>query len=435
MADVSPFTGKQAAAIMASLSHNHLTVSRGKTLSAILALAMLSSATVFSEPAPVDVLMMGFIVALCLLGGGRLGVVTTANLVMWLTLVALAFVATAFSPDFSEAVKHQAVTLFLALGAVAMAAFVAQDPAPRARLILNCYVAAIAMACLLGYLGYFKLLPGAYDLFTSYGRARGSFKDPNVFGAAVCPAIIYLVWQLLRQPTRQSLIPALLCLFMMPALLISFSRGAWVSLAVSLAVLGLIALTRTRRRSDHIRMAVYGMVGLMTLAITLMAMLQIPQVNRLMQERASLTQGYDEGPEGRFGGQKKAVQLILDNPLGIGTHTFRTTYHHEEVHNVYLTMFHYAGWFGGLLFLASVLMTFVIGINGALRIGTLQGGLVVATASLAGLMVEGLVIDSDHWRHLFIILALIWGLSDARATTTPSRHRSDDLVSVDARRR
>ena len=69
---------------------------------------------------------------------------------------------------------------------------------------------------------------------------------------------------------------------------------------------------------------------------------------QLMQERASLTQGYDEGPEGRFGGQQKAVRLILDNPFGIGTHTFREKHHHEEVHNVYLTMFHYAGWIGGL---------------------------------------------------------------------------------------
>lgn len=420
---------------MASLALNRLTVPRGAILSAILALAMLSSSVVFSEPAPVDVLLLGFIVALCILGGGRLGAVTTANLVLWLPLLALAFVATVLSPDFGAAVKHQAVTLFLLLAGVAIAAFIAQDPIPRFRLVMVCYVVTMVVASILGYLGYFDVLPGAYDLFTNYGRARGTFKDPNVFGAALCPAIVYLVWLVLRQPTRQSLVPAALCLFMMPGLMLSFSRGAWVSLLVSLAVLGLIALLRTRRRADHNRLVIYGVAGFMALSVTLVAVLQIPQVSQLMQERASLTQGYDEGPEGRFGGQQKAVQLILDNPFGIGTHTFREKHHHEEVHNVYLTMFHYAGWIGGLLFIASVVLTFVVAVDGALRIGALQGGFAVATAALAGLIVEGLVIDLDHWRHFFIILALVWGLSDARPTAVASASRRGDAADGARRRR
>lgn len=421
---------------MATHALHNLTISRATVLSAILALAILSSSIVFSEPAPVDALLAGFIVALCVLGGHRLGATTICNLVIWLAVVALSFLATTLSPDFGEAVKHQAVTLFLVLAAAAMAAFIAEDPESRARLVLNCYVAAMVMACVLGYLGYFKLLPGAYDLFTNYGRARGSFKDPNVFGGALCPAIVYLVWLVLRQPSRQSVLPALIGLFMLPALLISFSRGAWVSLAVSLIVLGFIALTRTRRQSDHVRMAVYGLAGLVALSVTLIAVLQIPQVSELMQQRASLTQGYDEGPQGRFGGQQKAVQLILENPLGIGTRTFRSVHHHEEVHNVYLTMFHYAGWLGGLLFIAGMLVTLVIGLSGALRIGVLQGGLAVATASLAGLIVEGLVIDLDHWRHFFIILALIWGLSDGRVDkpASPSRRRRFDPSSITIRR-
>lgn len=421
---------------MATLALHNLTISRGTVLSAVLALAVLSSSIVYSEPAPVDVLMLGFIVAFVVLGGGRLGLVTGLNLTVWLAVVALSFVATGWSPDFGDAVKHQAVTLFLVVGAGAIAAFVAQEPEPRVRLVFNCYVAAMVLACLFGYLGYFKLLPGAYDLFTNYGRARGTFKDPNVFGAALCPAIVYLVWSLLRQPWRQSMVPALLCLFIMPALLISFSRGAWVSLAVSLLVLGFIALTRTRRQSDHVRMVGFGVAGFVVLSMTLLTVLQIPTVSNLMQQRASLTQGYDEGPEGRFGGQQKAVRLILENPLGIGTHTFRVRHHHEEVHNVYLTMFHYGGWLCGLLFIASMALTFTVGLSSALRIGALQGGLAVATASLAGMIVEGLVIDFDHWRHFFIFLGLVWGLSDARVTEVPpsSRRRRSDPLSVNIRR-
>lgn len=227
----------------------------------------------------------------------------------------------------------------------------------------------------------------------------------------------------------------MLFLFMAPALLISFSRGAWISLAVSLAVLGAIALMRTRRRSDHMRMAICSVVGLATIVVTVMAVMQIPKVSKLMQQRASLTQGYDEGPEGRFGGQAKAVKLILENPFGIGTHTFRERHHHEEVHNVYLTMFHYAGWLGGLLFITSVLLTLVFGLNYALQFGALQGMLVVAVASFVGLVVEGLVIENDHWRHFFIMLALIWGLCDAQRSRSPisSPRRWSDPLSVSLR--
>jgi O-antigen ligase len=419
---------------MSSFALNNLTIPRSTVLSFVLALAVLSSSIVFTEPAPVDVFMAGFLVALCILGGGRIGPVTTVNLICWLPVLALSFLGVALSHDFTTNVIHQTVTLFLVLTAVGIASFISVDPAPRAKLILNCYMAAITVACLLAYIGYFKLLPGAYDLFTNYGRARGSFKDPNVFGAAVTPAIAYLCWQLLRLPAAKSGIPALLCLFMAPTLLISFSRGAWISLAVSLAVIGLIAWTRTRRQSDRTRMVVYAVAGLVIVAATIVAVLQIPKVSDLMGERASLTQGYDEGPEGRFGGQKKAIRLILENPVGIGTHTFRVVYHHEEPHNVYLTMFLNAGWIGGLLFIASLALSLTVGFAGALRLGPLQGLFTVSTAALAGLLVEGLVIDSDHWRHLFIVLALIWGLSDARLVPVCAPRRAHDPDNVALRR-
>ena len=59
------------------------------------------------------------------------------------------------------------------------------------------------------------------------------------------------------------------------------------------------------------------------------------------------TQSYDEGPDGRFGGQQKAARLILEHPLGIGAQQFAPQHHHEEPHNVYLAMFLNAGWLGG----------------------------------------------------------------------------------------
>ncbi|MDN8867440.1 hypothetical protein Q0M16_13935, partial [Staphylococcus aureus] len=72
-----------------------------------------------------------------------------------------------------------------------------------------------------------------------------------------------------------------------------------------------------------------------------------------------------------------------------------------------------AGWVGGTLYIASVLITLAAGVYAMRRRTALQGPLIVATAAFAGLVFEGFVVDTDHWRHFFIVMALVWGLSDA----------------------
>jgi len=49
-------------------------------------------------------------------------------------------------------------------------------------------------------------------------------------------------------------------------------------------------------------------------------------------------------------------------------------------------------------------------------------------ASFAGLAFEGLVIDTDHWRHFFIIAGIIWGIADALPVPIDQTRRRDDPV-------
>jgi O-antigen ligase len=289
-----------------------------------------------------------------------------------------------------------------------------------------CYVVACLIATAAAFAGYFQLIPSAYDLFTNYGRARGTFKDPNVLGAALAPAILYVAWIALRRPPRQAILAAAVGLPLVLALLLSFSRGAWASAALSLLLVVWLTLVTTRRAADIRRFAVVATLGTATLIAAVGAMLELDAVEDLFAERASLDQSYDEGPEGRFGGQAKAVRLILENPFGIGTHTFRDTYHPEEAHNVYLSQFLNAGWIGGTLYLISVFGTLAAGLYAMRRRTALQGPIIIATAAFAGLAFEGFVIDTDHWRHFFILMALVWGLVDADAPSLSPERRSHD---------
>ncbi len=118
---------------------------------------------------------------------------------------------------------------------------------------------------------------------------------------------------------------------------------------------------------------------------------------------------------------------MLENPFGIGTFTFRDSYHHEEVHNVYLSQFLNAGWLGGMLYIVSV-------------VATLRGRL---PRRLPQRRAAGAVPHrhdrlrrrrpSRAWSstpttgaHFFIIMGCIWGLADAvPPRPDPSRRRGD----------
>lgn len=403
-----------------------LRLSTGTAGAVVVVPAMLSSTIVFSEPAVADVLMMGVILALPLIGVLKPGRAALSGLAAWLVIVALGLAATSASTNMDTATTHQLVTLFLAAGAFVLAAYIAKDPEPRFRLIMTCYAAACLAATVAAFVGYFQVIPSAYDLFTNFGRARGTFKDPNVYGAAMAPAILFAFWMMLREKSLRAFIAAGAALVLLVGVLISFSRGAWISTGVSLIMLAWFTLVRSRRRTDFGRFANVAILGTLGLVVALGAVLKSDAVEKLFEERASLDQSYDSGPDGRFGGQAKAIDLILEHPFGIGTHSFRDTFHPEEAHNVYLTTFLNAGWLGGLLYIAVVVATLVVGIRCSAHNGALQGAFLVSTAAFAGLAVEGFVVDTDHWRHFFLIMACIWGLADAAPPLIDPARRRDD---------
>jgi len=392
----------------------------------LVALAILTGSIVFSEPAIADVLMLGAIVGLPILGCMWLGTFTILNAMglIIVTCLALALAPISATPD--TAIKHQLITLYLIFGSLVIAGFVSQDFEPRFRLIMWCYLIACTVATIAGLIGYFRLLPSFYDLFTNYGRLRGTFKDPNVYGAALIPAFTFITWSLFRDPWRKARVTAIIGLILSVGLILSFSRGAWAASALGVAIVAAIAFARGRRETDAQRISTVSIAGAISLVLAAMLLLQSHEIRELMSQRVSLNQSYDSGPHGRFGGQAKAIELMIEHPFGIGTHTFREVHHHEETHNVYLNVTLYSGWFGGLLYLIVVLTTITVGLRRAMRNGAVQGPLVVATAALAALAFEGLVIDTDHWRHFFLVLGLTWGMIDARPMMIETARRRTD---------
>lgn len=374
-------------------------------------LTIASSAIVFSEPALYDVLMLGAALLLPVVGMVSFSRGLGLYFLIWATIAAGGFIATTQAGIFDVPLTHMGITLYLAVTSVVMAGFVAEAPVKRTRLIMSAYMVAATIAALAALVGYFGLLPGTYDLFTEFGRARGTFKDPNVLGAFLVPALLYAFNEVMNGRSARAALWLALTPILLLGTLLSFSRGAWINLAVSLVVYACFSFATVSTHRLRLKLIAYVLLAAMFIVGLLAAAQSVPQIAELLGTRTSLEQSYDVGPEGRFGGQIKALGLMLTHPLGIGALEFARVYDNEDVHQVYLSMFLNAGWIGGTLYLAMVLITLGLGLRQVVRDRGGEGLSAMLVAAFIGMAFEGVVIDTDHWRHFYLLMAVIWGMA------------------------
>jgi hypothetical protein len=387
-------------------------VPRGTIHAAILSLVWLTfalSGFVFTEPAPVDALLAGLIFLLPAVGLVTVTPALAVYISLWSIAAAAGFLTSTVSRDVAASTTFTMISLYLYAASFVIAAFVARAPLRHARLVHSGWFIAAVTAAVAALVGYFNLLPGAAELFTKFNRASGPFKDPNVFGPFLVAPFLYALHLVLHRPWLRAILPVLAAAILALAVLLSFSRGAWLNLLVALCVYGALAFaTATNPRQ---REKIVGLIagGLALVAVLTIAVLSDDKIGGFLQDRASVTQSYDVGPSGRFGGQDKAVGLILEHPLGIGAGQFTIHHHHEEVHNVFLSIFLNAGWLGGLVYWLMTVLTIVIGARHVLQEGPARPLFLIAYAAFVATACEGIVIDTDHWRGFYILMALVWG--------------------------
>ena len=69
-----------------------------------------------------------------------------------------------------------------------------------------------------------------------------------------------------------------------------------------------------------------------------------------------------------------------------------------------------SGWVGGGIYWILVLTTLGLGFRYILQAGPMRPLFIVLYAAFASTAFEGIVIDTDHWRHFYLLMGLIWGL-------------------------
>ncbi len=379
-------------------------------LNGALFLTILISPLVFIEPSPYEAAaaLLGFA---CI--SARVSVdkklLTLIVLLVFLNVGGLIAVVPVLGQE--KTFQFAAVSLFMAFTAIMYACLFTQDTMSRLSLLRTAYVLAGVFASIIGIVGYFGMFPGAGEAFAKMGRAQATFKDPNVFGPFLIFPILLLAYSILSDRIRlRHLLPLLI---MLSGLFLSFSRGAWIHFGISAAIMvGLMLMTASDLRT---RARLIGMVVLAgaVFAALLAFALSFDAVGDMFDERAKLIQSYDAGTDrGRFYLQTVAIDAILQHPFGMGPLEFSRTYGLQQ-HNVYLQSFLVYGWLGGLSYIMLILLTLAVGLRTVFTATPWQPFLIAAFATFAGVVVEGFVIDTDHWRHFFLLLGLIWGLSVA----------------------
>ncbi|MBR0829486.1 O-antigen ligase family protein [Bradyrhizobium manausense] len=320
----------------------------------------------------------------------------------------------------SEVASWIATSWYMAFTVVFFAMVVSEDTAARLDMLRRGLVVGAMVAAISAVAGYFHLVPGGNDLLTLYGRARGTFKDPNVLGAfLILPSLFVLQSVVLERPGK-AIRNAIAFAIMALAILLAFSRAAWGGLVLTAAfMLALMVLTsrsNTQRSRIIIMTIVAAVLGLALIAV----LLSFDATAEMFKQRASFDQSYDEGRFGRFGRHILGADMALDLPFGIGPLQFHR-YFPEDTHNSYLNAFMSGGWLSGVLYPALVFTTVVIGFRHVFVRVPWQRTYLAVFSAFVGTVGESFVIDTDHWRHFWMMLGAMWGMiAAAQAYKVPA---------------
>jgi hypothetical protein len=397
---------------------------RERLLLVVLYITVLASSMAFVEPSPHDFLIGPLAVA-GVAARMRFHRVFIVPFVLLLTWNFFGLMTLLNVPGEEKTIQYSATSVYLAVAALVFAMLFADNTMPRLAAMRSAYILTAAFTALCGAAGYFHLFPGA-DVFTLYDRALGTFKDPNVYAPfLILPALFLLERMLTRRIDLPSIVATGIILF---GLLLGFSRGAWFHFAVSLAVVVALSFLTAPTPKVRMRILTLFMTGLAIMAVLLAILLSIHSIGGMFDQRAQLIQSYDVGTGGRFRLQELAVTAVLNFPNGMGPFEFARV-HGLQQHNVYLQALLVYGWAGAMAYYLLLLSTLWIGLKSALIRTPWQGYVICAVGAFFGEMLEGFIIDTDHWRHFFLIMGTVWGLAAAsraakrQAQVAPARAR------------
>jgi hypothetical protein len=367
-----------------------------------------AGAIVFFEPSPYE--LATFVAAVIFVATGLRLRLVFMPLLLLLFLVNIGYTISAVPfLDKSEVANWIATSWYMAITVIFFAMVVSEDTAARLDMLRRGLIVGALIAATAGVAGYFNLVPGGHDLLTLYERARGTFKDPNVLGAFLILPALFVLQSVVSDRAGKAFRSAIAFGIMSLAILLAFSRAAWGGLVITSAFMLALMILTSRSYTQRARIIVTAVVAVVIVAMLIVVLLSFDSVGEMFRQRASFDQSYDEGRFGRFGRHILGAQMALDLPFGIGPLQFHN-YFPEDTHNSYLNAFMSGGWIAGICYPVLVFVTVIMGFRHVfIRVPWQRAYLAIFSAFL-GTVGESFIIDTDHWRHFWMMLGAMWGM-------------------------
>jgi hypothetical protein len=367
-----------------------------------------SGAIVFIEPSPYELITLAATI-LFFATGLRLRLAFMPLLLLLVLLnIGYSIGAIPFLEQ-SEVANWIATSWYMAVTVVFFAMVVSEDTLARLDMLRRGLIVGGLIAATAGVAGYFNLVPGGHDLLTLYERARGTFKDPNVLGAFLILPALFALQSVVSNGFGKSLRNGIALGIMALAILLAFSRAAWGGLLLTSAFMLALMVLTSQSRAQRSRIIVMSVAAVIVVVLLVAVLLSFDSIGEIFRQRASFDQSYDEGRFGRFGRHILGADMALDLPFGIGPLQFHT-YFPEDTHNSYLNAFMSGGWIAGICYPALVFITVIMGFRHAFVPVPWQRAYLAIFAAFLGTVGESFVIDTDHWRHFWMMLGTMWGM-------------------------
>lgn len=367
-----------------------------------------SIAIVFIEPSPYELVTLAATVVF-FATGLRMRLVFMPLLLL-LFLVNVGYTISAVAVFDRPNVPNWILTSwYMAVTVVLFAMVISEDTGARLDMLRRGLIVGALIASLAGIAGYFNLVPGGRDLLTLYDRARGTFKDPNVLGAFLIMPALFALQSVVSNRFGKALRSAVAFAVISLAVLLSFSRAAWGQLIVTAGFMLVMMVLTSRSQAQRSRIIVMALVAAVVAAALVAVLLSLDSVAELFKQRASFDQSYDTGRFGRFGRHVLGAEMALGLPIGIGPLQFHRFFP-EDTHNSYLNAFMSGGWLSGVCYPALVFVTVWTGFRYVFVRVPWQPTYLAIFAAFLGTVGESFIIDTDHWRHFWMMLGVMWGM-------------------------
>jgi len=374
-----------------------------KSFLGLVWLAVALGVVAMFEPSPGDIGISALALAGLLWGKIQWQRALALPLILLALFVFSNLISLCYAFDVNSGATYFVITLFMVVSWLFLVGVLGKHQERGLRTVMSAFSIAGAVSSLLAILAYFQIVALGESLLF-FDRVKGFFKDPNVFGPYLVIVSAYALLRLQSASFGRKIIWAGICLIGTLGVLLSFSRAAWANYAVTIGLFFVLDMfTSGSKRSGRRLILVAVVIAILAAAVYYAT--TIPQVSDVVAYRTEI-QSYDTD---RFATHEAALKLGLDNPLGVGPgQSFRLL--NYATHNLYLRAFSENGVIGFLALILFLLATLVRSLLLSLRAPSpfQRSMFCLVTAALAGALLNSLAIDTLHWRHLWLLLAIGW---------------------------